>query len=61
MGGRVPYRPFDFESLSPAADADDFQRSYKTLRVVYLAAIALATIGWLWLMAWLTMYLFDAT
>ena len=56
---RVLYRPFDFESHRP--DADDLQRSYKTLRAVYLTAIAFATVGWLWLMAWLTKYLFDAT
>jgi hypothetical protein len=57
----VSDRPFDFESGSPDAEADDFQRSYRTMRVVYVAAIGLATIGWLWLMAWLSMYLFDAT
>ena len=60
MGGRVSDRPFDFESGSPDAEADDFQRSYRTMRVVYAAAIGLATIGWLWLMAWLSMYLIDA-
>ena len=61
MGGRVSDRPFDFESGGLDAEADDFQRSYRTMRVVYVAAIGLATIGWLWLIAWLATYLFEAT
>jgi hypothetical protein len=56
---RVYDRPFDLESHRPYAD--DFQRSHKILRAVYLTAIAFATVGWLWLMAWLATYLFEAT
>jgi hypothetical protein len=56
---KVYDRPFDFESHRP--DADDLQRSHKILRVVYLTAIAFATVGWLWLVAWLATYLFEAT
>jgi hypothetical protein len=52
-------RPFDFESHIP--DADDLQRSYKALRAVYLTAISFATVGWLWLIASLATYLFEAT
>jgi hypothetical protein len=55
---RVSDRPFDFES--PRPDADNLQLSYKILRAVYLTAIAFATVGWLWLMAWLATYLFHA-
>jgi hypothetical protein len=56
---RVSDKPFDFEAHRP--DQDDLQRNYKTLRAVYLTAIAFATVGWLWLMAWLATHLFDAT
>jgi hypothetical protein len=56
---RVSDRPFDFELHRP--DAHDLQRSYKTFRAVYLTAISFATLGWLWLIAWLATYLFEAT
>jgi hypothetical protein len=54
----VSDRPFDFVHRP---DADDLRPSYKALRAVYLTAISFATAGWLWLMAWLASYLFDAT
>jgi hypothetical protein len=43
---------FDFDFSPPAAKPD---RQYKIMRAVYLAAIGLATMCWLWL--WLSSYL----
>jgi hypothetical protein len=45
-------RPFpSAEAAAPSA------RSYSLVRAVYLAAIGVATIGWLWLIAWIAMQL----
>ena len=46
---------FDFDFHPPAAAKYD--RQYKIMRAAYLAAISLATVGWLWLMVWLSSYL----
>jgi hypothetical protein len=40
-----------------AEDAAPSARSYSLVRAVYLAAIGVATIGWLWLIAWIAMQL----
>jgi hypothetical protein len=45
-------RPFQ-----SAEDAGPSARSYSLVRAVYLAAIGVATIGWLWLIAWIAMQL----
>jgi hypothetical protein len=49
---------FDFNVLPHAAGTDMVpEPKYGIVRVIYLAAIAVATIGWLWLIAWIVMYL----
>jgi hypothetical protein len=45
-------RPFQ-----SAEDAAPSARSYSLVGAVYLAAIGVATIGWLWLIAWIAMQL----
>jgi hypothetical protein len=43
-----------FQSTEDAAPS---ARSYSLVRAVYLVAIGIATIGWLWLIAWIAMRL----
>jgi hypothetical protein len=49
---------FDFKVSDDACTDMVPQRKYGIVQAIYLAAIGVATIGWLWLIAWCALQLF---
>jgi hypothetical protein len=51
---RVSDQLFDFNhSISEQRTSASAKKNYGIIHIVYLAAIALATLGWLWLFVWI--------
>jgi hypothetical protein len=58
VGARVSSRPFDVNISTEDAGAKMArERQGGFVRGVYLAAIGLATIGWLWLIVWIVRHM----
>lgn len=49
--------PFDFEVPDDASNDMAPEGSFGVVQAIYLAAIGVATIGWLWLITWCALQL----
>jgi hypothetical protein len=48
---------FDFKVPDDACTGKVPERKYTVVHAIYLAAIGVATLGWLWLIAWCALQL----